>query len=344
VAYFQQLIAEAQKRMGLKLEKKTAKPEPDVNSPVIPFKRPSGEPSPADSVRREIADLRRLVEVLVAETPGINMPAEYAVHYKALMDAGVARKAAAELLAAAIRDSDLAIIRSPRVFTERVANEIRKRVCVTGGIGLSAGTCRRVALVGATGVGKTTNLAKLAAQFGVRQHATVGLITADTYRVAAPEQLRVFANIIGLPMKVVNNAREMTGAIESFRGCDVVLIDTAGGSQFNKGQLRELREMLQGAAPHEILLMLAANTQFDDQQQIVTNFMPLKPTSLFFSKLDETRRYGSLYTVLAETGLPMSYLSTGQDVPNDLVLAQPDIVADLVLRGRSERLGAAHER
>jgi flagellar biosynthesis protein FlhF len=215
---------------------------------------------------------------------------------------------------------------------------------VTGGIGLSAGTCRRVALVGATGVGKTTNLAKLAAQFGVRQHATVGLITADTYRVAAPEQLRVFANIIGLPMKVVSNAREMTEAIEAFRGCDVVFIDTAGGSQFNKGQLRELREMLQGAVPHEILLMLAANTQFDDQQQIVTNFMPLKPTSLFFSKLDETRRYGSLYTVLAETGLPMSYLSTGQDVPNDLVLAQPDIVADLVLRGRSERLGAAHER
>ncbi|MBX7256129.1 MAG: flagellar biosynthesis protein FlhF [Candidatus Hydrogenedentes bacterium] len=344
VAYFRQLVSEAQRRIASQPAPRPVESAEAAPSPVVPFKRPQPAPNMTDVLRREIADLRQLVEMLVAETPGANVPTEYASHYKMLLDAGVSRKIAAALLAAAVRDSDREVMRNPRVFAERLANEVQRQVRVTGGIAVTAGTCRRIALVGATGVGKTTNLAKLAARYAVRERMQVALITADTYRVAAPEQLRVFANIIGIPMTVVNDAKEMASAIAAFHSYDLVLIDTAGGSQFNKGQLRELREMLVAGDPHEIMLMLAANTQLDDQQQIVSNFAPLSPSSVFYSKLDETRRYGTLFSMSAECGLPISYLSVGQNVPDDLVLAQSDIVTELVLKGRSTRVGTLYGR
>lgn len=344
VAYFKRLISEAQQRMAAQPAPRPSAVREAEPSPVVPFKRPQPAPNMTDTLRREIADLRQLIEMLVAETPGANVPTEYASHYKLLMDAGVSRKTAAALLAAAVRDSDREVMRDPRIFAERLSNEVQRQIRVTGGIALTAGACRRIALVGATGVGKTTNLAKLAARFAVRERMQVALITADTYRVAAPEQLRVFANIIGIPMTVVNDAKEMASAIAAFQAYDLVLIDTAGGSQFNKGQLRELREMLAAADPHEVMLMLAANTQLDDQRQIVSNFAPLSPSSVFYSKLDETRRYGAVFSMSVESGLPLSYLSVGQNVPDDLILAQPDIVMELLLKGRSSRVGTLYGR
>ena len=345
VAYFQQLVSDAQKRIGVRRPVDVAAGQgSEAVAPVIPFRRPGNEPSEGDPVRRELRELRELVEVLVAETPGTGVPAECAPLYKSLIDAGVSRKAAAGLVASAIRDSDLDLMRDPNVLAQRVSFEVRKQIKVTGGIGLTAGACRRIALVGATGVGKTTNLAKLAAQFAVRERARVALVTADTYRVAAPEQLRVYANIIGIPLHVVNDAAEMRDTVRKLRDYDLVLIDTAGGSQFNKGQLRELRDMLDAAQPDETMLVLGANTQLDDLRQIVQNFAPLRPASLFFSKLDETRRYGGLYSVLVETGLPLGYLSVGQNVPDDLVLARPEMVADLLLNGKATQLGSGTKR
>ncbi len=345
VAYFQQLVSDAQKRIGVRQPVDAAAGQGnEAVAPVIPFRRPAKEPQSNDGVRRELRELRELVEVLVAEAPGTGVPAECAPWYKALIDSGVSRKAAAGLVAAAVRDSDLELMRDPKILAQRIAFEIRKQIQVTGGIGLNAGACHKVALVGATGVGKTTSLAKLAAQFAVRERAKVALVTADTYRVAAPEQLRVYANIIGIPLHVVNDAAEMRDTLRKLRDYDLVLIDTAGGSQFNKGQLRELRDMLEAAQPNETMLVLGANTQLDDLRQIVQNFAPLRPTSLFFSKLDETRRYGGVYTVLAETGLPLGYFSVGQNVPDDLILAQPGMVADVVLNGKATQLGSGTKR
>ncbi|MCL4695355.1 MAG: hypothetical protein KJ060_22925, partial [Candidatus Hydrogenedentes bacterium] len=114
--------------------------------------------------------------------------------------------------------------------------------------------------------------------------------------------------------------------------------------QFNKGQLRELRDILEAAQPDETMLVLGANTQLDDLRQIVQNFAPLRPTSLFFSKLDETRRYGGLYTTLAETGLPLGYFSVGQNVPDDLIQARPEMVAELLLSGKASQLSAGKQR
>jgi flagellar biosynthesis protein FlhF len=345
VAYFQQLVSDAQKRIGVQKPMDVAAGQSSAaTAPVIPFRRPGNQGSEDNPVRRELRELRGLVEVLVAETPGSGVPIECAPVYKILIDSGVSRKAAAGLVAATMRESDPMVMRDPKVLAQRISFEVRKQVKVSGGIGLNAGICRRVALAGPTGVGKTTNLAKLAAGYAVRERARVALVTADTYRVAATEQLRVYANIIGIPLYVVNTATEMRETLRKLHEYDLVLIDTAGGSQFNKGQLRELRDMLDAAQPNETMLVLGANTQLDDQRQIVQNFAPLRPTSLFFSKLDETRRYGGLYTVLVETGLPLGYFSVGQNVPDDLILARPEMVADLLLNGKATQLGPGTKR
>jgi flagellar biosynthesis protein FlhF len=331
VAFFQRLVGEARGRVAQRRAAGTDVAASNETPAVLAFRKPVGQAHGAADLHREINELRGMLEVLVAESPSAGVPAECAPHYHELVVAGVARTAAAHLIASAVRDSDLHVIREPRVFRERLGIEVRKQIRVTGGLGLHAARCKRVALVGATGVGKTTSLAKLAARYAVRERARVALITADTYRVAAPEQLRVYANIIGLPLQVVNGPKEMAAAVHRFRDHDLVLMDTAGGSQYNKGQLRELREILDAAQLDEVHLVLAATTQLEDQRQIAANFGPLKPTALFFSKLDETRRYGSVYSVAVESGLPISYFGTGQNVPDNLALAQPEMVAELLL-------------
>ncbi len=337
VAYFERLVTDAQKRMRASEARAVASAPADAAGSVLAFKKPAEPASARDDLRREIAQMRDMLQVLMAETPGAGIPAEFAPHYRTLLDRGVGRSQAAALMAAVVRDSDLDVLRDPRVFAERLKVEIRRRVAVTGGLPLNAGACRVVAFVGPTGVGKTTSLAKLAAQYAVRERARVALVTADTYRVAAPEQLRVYANIIGLPMKVVHDARTMAAAVRGFRDHDLVLIDTAGGSQFNMKQIQELKETLAGAAPDEVVLTLAANTQLEELRAVVANFQCTGPRSILFSKLDETRRFGVVYSVAVESGLPLSHFCIGQNVPDDIVLARPAMLANLIVEGREKR-------
>jgi flagellar biosynthesis protein FlhF len=309
-----------------------------ATSPVLPFPKPRAQADPQqESLRREMQEIREMLQVLYSESPGAGLPAEFAPHYRALVERGVARKVAAQLIGAVVRDSDLQLLRDPRVFSERMRVEIRKRVYTTGGIALHGGERRIVALCGATGVGKTTNLAKLAAQYSVKERARVGLISADSYRIAASEQLRVYASIIGVPFHAVSDGDEMRAALDATRACDLVFIDTAGGSQFNLEQINELKTLLLAAQPHETLLVLSAPTQLDDLRNVVSNFKCVHPTSLMFTKLDETRQYGGLFSILAEAELPLAYVSTGQNVPDDIALAKPEIVANLLLERMDNR-------
>ena len=316
----------------------TPRPSPPSASPVLKFpERRTDSDGDKENVHRELQEIREMMQVIYAESPGAGLPTEFAPHYRTLVNRGVSRKVAASLIGAVLKDSDLTIIRDPRVFMERLHFEIRKMLKVTGGVALQGGSQRVVALCGATGVGKTTNLAKLAAHFCVHERARVGLITADTYRVAAPEQLRVYANIIGVPMRVANDAEETREALHTFYGYDIVLMDTAGGSQYNLEQINELKHILHAAQPHETILAMSAGTPMDDLRNIVSNFTCVHPTSLMFTKLDETRQYGALFSILAESNLPLSYLSVGQNVPDDIRIATPGTIANLILEGKDSR-------
>lgn len=352
VEYFEKLVRDAQRRMNTipaasangaqdARGQVASRPAADARggpaaAPVVPFPKP-GETAPNAGLQRELQEIREMMEVLYAESPGAGLPSDFAPHYRALIERGVSRKVAAVLIGAVVKNCDLAIMRDKRVFAERLQMEIRKIVHGTGGLAIQAGECRVVALCGATGVGKTTNLAKLAAYFSVRERARVALITSDTYRVAAAEQLRVYANIIGLQMKIAHNEEDIEEALRAFAGYDLVLMDTAGGSQFNLEQINELKGCLRAARPHETMLVMSACTPVDDMRNIVANFRCCNPTSVLFTKVDETRQYGAMLSVLAETGLPMSYLSTGQNVPDDICLASPAIMANLILEGKIKR-------
>jgi len=338
VAYYEQLVSQAQERIAAnKQAKEQQTPQPQDNHRVVPFPKQPEETDNVETMRQQMLEMREMLQVLMAESPGSALPPEYADHYRALIDAGVTRKVAAALVAAAGHESDEAALRDPMVFRERLKVEIRKRVKVTGGIATAAGQCRFVALVGATGVGKTTSVAKLAARYALNERMKVAMLTADTYRVAAADQLMKYANIIGIPMKVIHDAKEMAEARREFADYDLVLMDTAGGSQFNTKQIQELKLVLTAAQPDGVVLVLSSNTQYDDMKSMAANFGCLKPSSVLFTKLDETRKFGGMLNILMELDKPLSFLSTGQNVPDDIVLAHPGMVANLVLEGRDRR-------
>lgn len=307
-----------------------------AHKPMLQFPEDTAPaPSPENQIlHNEIQEIREMMQVLYAEQGAASMPREFAPHYSNLVDRGMSRRSAAALISDIARKGNLDNLKDEEVFAAHLHGALSAKVQATGGLGLQGGACRRVALCGSTGVGKTTNLAKLAARFAVLEHARVALVTADTYRIAASEQLRVYANIIGIPIVVVNTRDEMAHALGEFADFDLVLIDTAGNSQYNLEQINDLRNMLEVAEPDETLLVLSAGTSLNDMHHVVSNYSCLNPTSLMFTKLDETRQYGAMLSLSMETSMPMSYLSVGQNVPEDIRIVSPEFVASLILEGK----------
>lgn len=188
-----------------------------------------------------------------------------------------------------------------------------------------------VALVGATGVGKTTTIAKLAANFRLGSGLKMGLVTVDTYRVAAVEQLRTYAEIIELPMKVVTNPLEMRRALDELTGLDLVLIDTAGRSPKDDLQIQELKSLLAEARVDEVHLVLSLTTSLRGLEASAAKFAPAGTTAMILTKLDEAPGMGALLSAARRVKLPISYLTAGQAVPDDIEPAHPRRIARLIL-------------
>ncbi len=199
------------------------------------------------------------------------------------------------------------------------------------------GTRRIVALVGPTGVGKTTTVAKLAANLKLTQGARVGLITVDTYRIAAVEQLKTYAEIIDLPLAVVNDPSEMPRSLDALGAVDLVFIDTAGRSPRDEVKIRELAEFLQQARPDEVYLVLSAVAGERSLRSALERFSTVQVDRLILTKLDEADSLGGLLSVLGLSSRPVSYLTTGQGVPDDIEPADRKRLARLILQ--QENLG-----
>jgi flagellar biosynthesis protein FlhF len=224
----------------------------------------------------------------------------------------------------------------PLILKSRVAQLLENEVRTTGPIETVPGQCRVIAMVGPTGVGKTTTIAKLAANYRLREKKRVGLITVDTYRVAAVEQLRTYADIIDLPMEVVATPREMREAVARLSELDLVLMDTAGRSPRDEVRIQELRSMLGEANPAEVHLVLSSTAGTQSLLGTVERFTEVGATSILLTKLDEATSYGHLLPVVRNSKLPLSYLTDGQDVPDDIQVAQPRKLAQLLLAMKSE--------
>jgi flagellar biosynthesis protein FlhF len=185
--------------------------------------------------------------------------------------------------------------------------------------------------VGPTGVGKTTTIAKLAANFRLRDKLRVGLITVDTYRIAAVEQLRTYADIIDLPMEIVATPREMHQALAQMSDLDLVLLDTAGRSPRDEIRLQELKAMLAEAAPDEVYLVLSSVASSAALEKAAAQFAAVGTTALVLTKLDEASSLGNLLPLVRRSRLPLSYLTHGQNVPDDIAPAHSGRLARCLL-------------
>ncbi|WP_302816950.1 flagellar biosynthesis protein FlhF [Selenomonas flueggei] len=216
--------------------------------------------------------------------------------------------------------------------TEVLAGYLAQVMKFTDGLHPGTHGARVFAFIGTTGVGKTTTLAKIAAHFVLEQNLKGALITADTYRISAVEQLKKYAEILGLPVEVVYSAADLRKAITRHRSKDFILVDTAGRSQYNEFQMDELKDFLAAHPRMEKHLVVSATTKEQDAAQIIERFAPCHPDRIIFTKTDETQTVGMVLNLLADHSLPLSFLSNGQSVPDDIIPATAERLAELLLR------------
>ena len=209
---------------------------------------------------------------------------------------------------------------------------LNENINFSEGIKLNRHGVRIAALLGTTGVGKTTTLAKIAAKFVLEQGISAALITADTYRISAVEQLRTYSDILGLPLEIVYSPAELSKAINKHRNKDLILIDTAGRSQHNEYQMKELQEFLRANQRIEKHIVLSTTTKSSDANDILEKFSVCEPDKIIFTKTDETASLGLLVNLLFKQKLSLSYLTNGQSVPDDIIPASAEVLADLLLR------------
>ena len=188
-----------------------------------------------------------------------------------------------------------------------------------------------VVLVGPTGVGKTTTIAKLAGRLALIEKKKVGLITIDTYRIGAVEQLKTYAEIMNIPFKVVITLKEMEEAINSLSDCDVVLVDTTGRSSKNTMQISELRAFIQKVNSSNISLVISGITKNKDINAILSGYGEINYEDIIVTKLDETTSYGCLYNIVKKSNKPISYITVGQNVPDDIKVPSKDEIIKLIL-------------
>ena len=195
-----------------------------------------------------------------------------------------------------------------------------------------------VFFIGPTGVGKTTTIAKIASKYKVDYEKKVAFITADTYRIAATEQLQVYANILDAPMSIVYSKEELNEAIEKYAEYDLVFVDTAGFSHKNEEQKEDIRNLIQGVSPEytsEVYLVLSATTKYRDLLDIVDTYRTISEFKLIFTKLDETSTYGNLLNIKLYSDAELSYTTNGQNVPDDIELFDTQKIVKQLLGGNS---------
>jgi flagellar biosynthesis protein FlhF len=188
-----------------------------------------------------------------------------------------------------------------------------------------------VSFVGPTGVGKTTTIAKLAAEQVLHQSRKVGMLTTDTYRIAAVEQLKTYANILNVPVETVFSPDSLKKAIKTLAGCNLIFMDTTGRNYQEEQYVQEIHRYLAEPLIQENILVLSMTAKYSDMKRIVDNFQQVAVDKVIFTKLDETSSYGSALNLVFHYPYPVVYFTTGQNVPDDIMKANPQQLAKLIL-------------
>ncbi|MEG6585899.1 flagellar biosynthesis protein FlhF [Dendrosporobacter sp. 1207_IL3150] len=288
--------------------------EPDHNSLVM---------------QHELANMRKMLEQVLHKIPQSKCKNSHLLDLLVRNDVEV--KIAENLLKGIpdieeVGDDSNSVAR--RMLLDRLTSYLHR----IEGIEVSSSGCKTVAFIGPTGVGKTTTIAKLAAQFSIKEGYKVAMITADTYRISAVEQLKTYSDIIGVPIEIVYTPDELKDALYRHQDKNLILIDTAGRSPRNHYQIAELQAFLEVDASIEKHLVLSTSTKYKDALDIVRKFSVCAPQKIIFTKVDEASNIGTIINLLYQFPTTLSYITTGQNVPDDIELSNPQKIANMVLR------------
>jgi len=295
----------------------------------------------------KLVDNVKLIQNMVWDTTevmrdGLVIPPEFAEIYKISRDSGMSdehlyeiMKLTLEHMQPKMRDNSATVRRYFNVL-------LRKLLPIRHEMKANSGGKKIIMLVGPTGVGKTTTLAKLAARYAFKQDVKykVGIITLDTYRIGAVEQLMQYAKMMKLSIEAVVDPAEFKSALSSLRGCDYILIDTVGSSHYDKKKINKISNFVkaENSLSIDVSLVLPANTKYEDLKEIYANFSSeLDIDTLIVTKIDETKCFGNMFSLLYDIKKPVSYFSTGQEVPEDLIVASSEFFVDCLLDGYRTR-------
>lgn len=267
---------------------------------------------------------------------GLIIPHEFAEIYRITKASGMAKEHLEKIMQLTLELMPIKM-RENSVLIKRYFREVLRKMVYARAENLSSNAKNIMMLVGPTGVGKTTTLAKLAARYSrlLNKNYKVGIITLDTYRIGAVDQLMFYAKKMKLSIDTVVDTEEFVNALDSLKYCDYILIDTVGSSQHDRAKLESLKSFV-NADPNtkiDVSLVMSATTKYEDLKDIYHTFSMLGIDTLLFTKLDETHSYGNIFSLIYDTKKPVSYFSIGQEVPNDLNVATSDFLIDCLLDG-----------
>lgn len=284
---------------------------------------------------QEVATLKTLMKDFVTaqrRTQCPSVPEELYDFYQRLITSEVAEELASDILRTIQRELKPEFLSSADFVREKIAEQIERYLPAAGPIERKKLVGPHiVALIGPTGVGKTTTIAKLAANLKLREKHRVALITIDTYRIAAIDQLKKYADIIGSPLKVVNTPEDLREAVAQLQDYEYILIDTAGRSPNDTLKINELRGFLAGVQPDEVHLVLSSTASQGAVELAVSKFGEVGVDKIIFTKIDEAAHVGVVLNVVRKLNKGLSYITTGQDVPDDIEVGRGRRLAQLIL-------------
>jgi flagellar biosynthesis protein FlhF len=314
----------------------TIKPKEEI------VNKPNLNPSKNDEIielKKEIAKISDTLKFLqasmweIANKNELELPPEFSEIYALSRASGMNEKHLDEIMKLTIKYMPLKMRKNSETIKRYFYTLLKKMIPIRIEREITPPHKKIMMFVGPTGVGKTTTIAKLAARYAYKlsKRHKVGIITLDTYRIGAVEQLMTYAKMMRLPIETVVDPSDFSVALNSLRHNEYILIDTVGSSQHDKEKIEKLTQFLKvdTFAEININLVLSAVTKYEDLMDIYKNFSILPIDTFVFTKLDETRNYGNVFSLLLETKKPVSYFSIGQEVPDDLIEAG----ADYLLKG-----------
>jgi flagellar biosynthesis protein FlhF len=308
-----------------------------VDTDLRDFPQPTpGTDAAIQQLQHELATLKQAVSQVTPAKRESDLPTNLEEWYQRLLQWGIASPLARQIICSIVDELNWRVLDNHNTVNQHLQWQLKRRLPLTN-LSLALDRSQVVFVVGSTGVGKTTTIAKLAA--AITQSSThhpdakdnLLIITTDTFRLGAIPQIVTFGEILGVPVEAAYTPVQLAALVQQHRQHRVILVDTPGRSQHDVAALAELGDYLSVVPDKLVHLTLAAGTQYDDMWRTVEAFRSLEVDSLIFTKLDETSSLGPAYTLACETGLPLSYFTTGQCVPEDIEAATAERLVNFMI-------------